>query len=156
MAYSPASCAPELGLRIVITPLKNRARWVGTRTQLEAEGFVPADQEWPQGAKPTRWELGSVSFYIHRVKKQPIEATGDNELFQITTHYWSVNYQQRDIATKAKELATALRRGGPEWHAAWKLHHQARIDESFQAFKRDLLGQKRRGRPAKASQGAAA
>ena len=156
MAHSPASCAPELGLRIVIAPLRNRARWVGTHAQLEAEGFVPADQEWPQGTKATSWKLGSVSFYIHRVKTQPAEATGDNELFQVTTHYWDVNCQQRDIATKAKELAAALRHGGPEWRAALRLHHQAQIDGSFQAFKRDLLGQKRRGRPAKASQGAAA
>ena len=156
MTKSSAPSAPELGLRIVITPLKTRARWVGTRAQLEAEGFVPADQEWPQGVKPTSWKLGSVSFYIHRVKTQPAEATGGNELFQVTTHYWDVNYQHRNIAAKAKELAAALMHGGPQWSAAWNLHYQARIDSSFQAFKRDLLGQKRRGRPTKSHQGASA
>jgi hypothetical protein len=156
MAQSLASGAPDLGARIIITPLKNTARWIGTRAQLEAEGFIPEGQAWPEGNKHTSWKIGDVHFFIHCGKTTRNDAIDADHQYRINSHLWDGKCHDRAIRAKAVELAALVKHGGPEWSANWERHFAARQDKAFQEFKRNLLGQKRRGKPtaqAKATRG---
>ena len=124
----------------------HRAVWLGTRIQLEAEGFLPPKNEaWPSGRNFLRIELGKAWACVYRAdaaRDEPTPAT----LYRVHHYSNGRDYAQRTAARKIKEAATLLSIGGPDWHKAYDLHWKARCDDKFQEFKRTLLGQKKRGR----------
>ena len=139
------SFTPELGIRIRFSDYK--ADWWGTRAQLEAEGFIPEDTVWPGGKKFTRFENATAWFCIYRVGGDGTAPT-EQTLYRVHHYSQKADGKQRLLARKLREALDIAAIGGPEWTAAYRKHDEARRDDAFQQFKRALLGQKKRGRPA--------
>lgn len=164
----PATCAAmgqdtERELRIEIRPYDlDLAEYYGTRAQLEAEGVIPKNTEWPRAAAELRWECGKFVFLLHRAR--PDGMRGPKKLW-VEGDWWCLRWElinqpdhgTREIKRKARELEEAVYRasaaGRREWDAQWGRLQAARQDMAFQCFK-DLLvpAPKKRGRPAKARQ----
>lgn len=142
------SFTPELGIRIRFSDYKTD--WRGTRAQLEAEGFIPEDTVWPVGKKFTRFENATAWFCLYRVGG---DGTAPTEQTLYRVHHYSQKHDgtKRQLAKKLREALDIAAIGGPEWTAAYHKHYEARRDDAFQAFKRALLGQKKRGRPGAAA-----
>lgn len=140
---------PELGIRIRISEFK--VNWFGTRAELEAEGFIPEATDWPTGKRHTLVQMPTVWFCIHRLKPDGTDP-GPDTVYKVEHYSQFRDGLQRRVAKKMREVHTLLQVGGTEWHAEFTKHCEARNDNAFQAFKRNLLGQKKRGRPAKADQ----
>lgn len=153
MAYPRTQ--PELGLHIRINPETCHARWVGTRADLEAEGFLPSDLSWPAcGSDSARFNAPGCWFSLRLVAGQD-RAPESQRLYRLE-HYPDsglIDRTQRLLTLKIREAQEIAAVGSPQWCAAWDRQNTARLDQPFQSFKRALLGQKKRGRkPATESQ----
>lgn len=151
----------ERELRIEIRPYDlDLAEYYGTRAQLEAEGVIPKDTEWPRAAAALRWECGKFVFLLRRAR--PDGMRGPMKLW-IEGDWWCLRWElidqpdhgTREIKRKARELEEAVYRasaaGQRERAAQWGRLQEARHDKAFQRLKALVVpAPKKRGRPAKA------
>lgn len=123
------------------------AEYIGTRTQLEAEGVIPPQTKWPDGFNSVFWTVAGVRFWLRR--ERPEGARGPRKAF-LDCDNWclrmdpeNIDCANQAIKLKAKELAELTYRqsakGRAEWDRSWKLFWKAQEDDKFQAFK-NLLG----------------
>lgn len=120
--------------------------FIGSRSQIVAEGVVPPMMKWPQGFNSISWEAAGL---IYRLKRQrPEGAKGPRRAF-LECDNWAlfmfpIDDEQVEIARKSRELALALQRLTPEWQEQRKrqlrLYYAACEDEKFQAFKALIPG----------------
>lgn len=135
--------SPEMGIHVRYFPY--HAQWVGTRAQLESEGVVPADFKWPAGRRGDKFETASNWFFLERYKYDGAEPT-DETLYRLRIYDHTVDFRERAAKQKLREAQEILAIRTPEgarMHAAWL---NTLYDRDFQAFKRNLLGLKKRGR----------
>lgn len=133
-------------------------RYHGTAEQLIAEGLIPEGFKWPTGCARVSYEIGKFSFYMGRCRpdgmKGPMSlwAHGDHWFMQRSlTSEKGKGFHAGSIYTKKMELADAIYRSTPEWSHVWHRAYQAKIDDSYMAFRQQLLGAepRRSGRPQK-------
>jgi hypothetical protein len=137
--------AQDLGAHLTIKPLQSCAEWLGTRAQLEAEGFIPPGTAWPQGHKPTRFETTANLFCLYL--RSTHSAACSEPIYKVYQYsHAGPNCLRIRINAKLRELAVLASFGSEKWSADNKRFYQARGDAGFQAFKRALLGQKKPGR----------
>ena len=135
--------APEL--RIEIFP-DVWVQYVGTAAQIQGEGLIPADFEWPRAAANKRWEACGFAFWLRRFRpdnhKGPMRSwlELDNWLLRVSVAgrdcHW---HARRSLERKAEALRAEYHRhtpeGAREWEAAWDRYWQTVKDQRFQAFK---------------------
>lgn len=137
-----------LGLRIDINPELGIARWHGTRQQLEDEGIITPDDEWPKTPHDSSRLAAANCFFVIRLAPGQETEPEHHRIYQVN-HYagaGSEDWRQRRAMLKVKEAAHILSIGSPQWCADLRRHDAAKADQKFQNFKRALLGQKKRGR----------
>lgn len=150
----------DLGeLTIIISPgAWAYCEYIGTRTQLEAEGVIPAGTEWPDGFFDIRWKASDLDFWLRRQRPEGVKGPRrafldcDNWCLRMRKSDW--NAFDGDIERKAKDLRRMIYDQSPEGRAAFMtmidLSLDADDDEKFQAFKALIPGlipppRKRRG-----------
>ena len=127
----------------------------GSRAQLEAEGVIPPDTEWPEGGASVSWEAGKFEYSLSRTR--PDGMKGPMKLW-LAGDWWNLRFQlkvrpdhgTRAIRKKAAELADEMYRHSAagqyqcsrDWAAYWKTQE----DQKFLAFKAQIpaLAPKRR------------
>ena len=145
MAY--ADVTPELGIKFILNPTTSEARWIGTRLQLEEEGIIPPTVTWLNRRKPERWDIGPHTIYfLYALGVAAGQQPTADALWMLRSLYHDGKQRDRIAKMKLREIAAMYEPITPEWHARWKRLNAARTDRRFQQIKRDLLGQKRRGR----------
>jgi hypothetical protein len=150
----------ELKVRILPSPL-NFWEYEGSRAQLEGEGVIPVDIQWPEGTQSCEWESGRFRYWLRRTRPDGVK--GPMKVWT-SGDYWSLrcyliggpDVNASRILELRRALAEELYRQSPagraEWNAQWKRYCEAGRDEAFQAFKSTLLperkkpGRKARGR----------
>jgi hypothetical protein len=158
----PAFQVAERELIIEIYP-RGCDWWIGTRAQLQAEGVIPADFEWPQGLAGKSWTAGNLEYWLYR--RRPDGHKGpkssclevDNWACRRT---WAAHgrdgFANARIYEKRVALAEELWALTPAADQQLSRYWAAHKDKSFQAFKAIFLPQpkkpqpKKRGRPSKA------
>ncbi|WP_321951924.1 hypothetical protein [Paraburkholderia bannensis] len=131
----------EMQIRIDI---ERYTEYRGTQSQLEAEGIVPANFEWPLGKKWVKWSANGLDFSLCRTKSEAMK--GPAKLW-LEVDYWLLRFSPADasweseqIRLKARELRCAIHRQSNEWwqifHATASAFRNSQNDEKFQAFKR--------------------
>lgn len=140
----------EAELRIALNPEKNRARWVGTWEQLAQEGVVPIDKEPADDARHCGWVADGMHYAVRRAN-----SSDDPAVFEVKTSYFGGDMRARAIKQKLAELSILIHPCRTELIEHIRAHGKARQDVAFQEFKRNLLGQKRRGRKPINTNGAA-
>lgn len=148
MAHSLTSAAPDLGPRIIIKLNQSKVIWHGNRDQLEAEGFIPSDLEWPTGKKHASFDTAANWFRLYWVNWQTPDAV---HLYKVHQYSQTMDLRERLIQAQAIDLAKEINAFGKVAQERRELYYKSRWDREFQEFKRNLLGQKRRGRPAKSN-----
>lgn len=169
-AMQQKSCMQEIHpedigeLRIELDPSAGWAFFIGTRMQLEAEGVIPSDFDWPDGFRQYNWEADGLHFTLFR--QRPPGAKGARRMFfdcdnwKLRMHRGGIHgyepYNQREIRLRERELRAMRHRASPEGarelEARWSAVCRARADRDFSAFKAlipCLMPEpgKRRGRP---------
>ncbi|MDO8787780.1 MAG: hypothetical protein Q7J42_06890 [Sulfuritalea sp.] len=160
---APTSAAADAALGLVVITERWFSRFDGTRAQLEAEGILPKDFEWPIDHDATpRWQVGPFDFWLHRERppgaKGPRKQFSDCDWFSLgwglTDH---LSLAEEGIARKAQELKDAIYRNSAEGQAKWSAQYEryrvACQDKEFQAFKATIPGlvAPKRGRRPKCS-----
>lgn len=174
MAHSASLGTPTLAASDLLISIHPRActRYHGTAAQLIAEGLIPDDFKWPHKATRVSFEMGKFTHYMGRRRpeglKGPMSAWAEGDYWFLQrrlTAQEGNGLHQAQIYEKAMELADAIGRHKPEWTHTFKRAQEARKDDTYQAFRLQMLGapKRGRGRPAKntnaantKSQGAAA
>jgi hypothetical protein len=132
--------------------------WHGTSAQLQAEGLIPADFEWPKRLAHKSWTDDRFEYWLYR--ERPTGHKGPQ------SSYWEAdNWACRRLLlahgrdgfahARLHEISVSLQ------HELWahtsaareqfKRYWAAHEDQSFQAFKAIFVPQpKKRGRPSKA------
>jgi hypothetical protein len=145
-------------LQIEINP-RVFTEYQGTAAQLIAEGLIPDGFKWPIRSVRVTIEVGKFSLRIGRQRpkghKGPMKswASGDcwfvrRELAAPVGDIWC----DAEIYVKTKELKSVIYRGTREFartaNASWRAH----CDDEYQAFRRLVFPEPKRGpgRPAKA------
>ncbi|MGK8202916.1 hypothetical protein ACRS8P_29160 [Burkholderia cenocepacia] len=145
-SFSPdaKSCPIDVGeLTILLDPISGGASYIGTRAQIEAEGIVPSNTQWPDRFECIRWTDGDNEFWLRR--DRPEGAKGprrdflkcDNWRLGILRRNW--NPFDHQIMRKTEELRKMIHRDSRAGRAAfgkfWDALQVARDDQKFQAFK---------------------
>lgn len=122
-------------------------RFEGTAAQLQDEGLIPQEFEWPRENAEASWESRGCSFDLRRVR--PKGHRGPRKSW-LELDNWAVTvkptdrggygtYPMRCLNRKAEDLKNEYRRlaaeGSAEWHAHWKSYWAALGDRKFQDFK---------------------
>lgn len=105
MAQSSSTAAPDLGPRIVIKFDQSKVIWHGTRAQLEAEGLIPSDLEWPTGKKQARFDTKDNWFCLYWVNWQ---TPADIPLYKLDQYSQTMDLRQRLIDAKVIALAKSV------------------------------------------------
>jgi len=162
--HSAASIAAEPTARELIVCIEPtyRARYMGTRAQLEAEGVIPKDTEWPEGGANACWEVGKLKFTLNRTR--PDGMKGPMSLW-LAGDYWCLDIdvncrdwrwrKRQEIDKMSKALIEDMRRYCPQAIRERNLqrdrYRKANRDTAFQAFKAKFIPQRKKpGRPPKA------
>lgn len=139
--------APDLGareLRVVIRPYKlDFWEYHGTRAQLEAEGVIPANTEWPERSQSLYWDDGRLRWSLCRTRpeglKGPMKLWTSGDWWNLRCDRLNLDHATQRILTKRRELAKELYRqsaaGQREWDLSWSRYWEAHQDKAFQAFK---------------------
>lgn len=138
----------ELGeLTIVLRPAgMHLCEYIGTRRQLQAEGVIPSDLQWPEGFSYAHWESDGIAFSL--IRKRPEGAKGPRKMFsdcdcwRLRMEAMGRDYVADEIRKKEEELqklrfqhsAAGLRAFRKNLHDLLSAHN----DCAFQAFK-DLV-----------------
>lgn len=136
----------------------------GTRAQLEAEGVLPADVEWPRPYATSYWEAAGFAYSLRRLRPDGHKGAMrtwqeiDSWILLITVvdhdHFW---HARRAIERKTEELRAEIHRHTPAWwsecEGMMRRIDAARHDLKFQAFKALVPGliPPKRGRKPKAA-----
>lgn len=139
---------PALGLRVDLKPERGLARWYGTRQQLEDEGIIAPDDEWPQTPHDRIRRAAGNCFFVIQIAPGQEAAPEPHRIYQVN-HYAGAggeDRRQHRAMLKVKEAAHILAIGTHKWCEDLRRHDAARADQPFQNLKRALLGQKKRGR----------
>lgn len=136
-------------------------QYEGTRAQLEAEGVIPPDTQWPQGKKCLWWTEGRLRFRLCRTR--PNGAKGSASVWA-QADWWCLHCQTTTdpnpvagrIQALASEMAKAIHESTPAGHREWferfNRYQASRADKAFQGFMAALLPQRKKpGRPAQAT-----
>ena len=150
-------------LRIEICP-RGYDWWHGTGAQLQAEGLIPADFDWPKGKEHGSWVSGRFEFWLFRVRPEGHKGPKSSWL---ESDSWAC---RRVLATQARdgfmaadlyEKQQALTQ--EQWTHTLQAYEQrerywtASEDQAFQAFKSSLIAaRKKPARTLKAAQPATA
>ncbi|WP_322027844.1 hypothetical protein [Burkholderia sp. BCC1977] len=130
-------------LTIIMDRGWSRTEFIGTRTQLEDEGVIPIEIEWPDGFRSVSWDANGLCYWMQR--QRPEGAKGprrdflkcDNWYLRVDSTSW--DYDRSVIETKANELRQLLVAQSPEGKAERSLqrtrYSAAVEDKKFQAFK---------------------
>lgn len=149
-ALSPTSAhsAPDLPERELHIEIE-RDHWfqcIGTAAQLQAEGLIPHDFEWPQAATTKIWQANGFEYWLHRTRpeghKGPMRSwlALDNWFVRVRVasrdHDWLT---RKALDRKAEDLKAEYHRiseaGSREWRAGWERFRAAQKDPGFQHFK---------------------
>ncbi|WP_154671176.1 hypothetical protein [Paraburkholderia mimosarum] len=145
---STPSADRELQIRIDI---ERYTEYKGTRAQLEAEGIIPPDLEWPEGGRDTEWTSGQTEYVLCRCR--PDGLRGPNSVW-LRGNYdcWMLrifpggcaDVINSQIRLKLREVHRALYFRSAEGQACstrtWQAAAKAHTDERFQAFKALIPG----------------
>ena len=121
----------------------------GTQAQLQAEGIIPAETEWPRGRESVLWEDGRYLWCLRRTR--PDDLKGPMRLWT-SGDWWSLRcdlLNGPDIAMlrvirKQRELIDEVYRQSAAGHQAgidrMKRFFASEEDKVFQAFKEKIPG----------------
>ena len=149
-AKAAAPAQPERELRINLWR-DNVVMFEGTAAQLQAEGVIPDELEWPRAAADANWEAGGFDYSLCRCRpaghKGPMSSwlALDNWRIRIGVigrdYRWGI---RRSLERKAEELRADYYRhttaGAREWEANWRRYWQTVEDKRFQKFKALIPG----------------
>ena len=124
--------------------------YYGTAAQLQAEGLIPKDIEWPHAAGATHWTINTFEFTLRRARpeghKGPMKSWLGLDSWLVRVEPRGCNFyyfSRRSIARKAEDLAREIHRQTAAGQREWLLHCNrlmaAKEDIGFQAFKSSLL-----------------
>lgn len=147
-------CTAGRELVVVIRP-RGLLFWSyeGTRAQLEAEGVIPADLQWPlpeHGRHAVHWELGRQRFTLCRTRpadlKGPMSAWIRGDWWELRCDLLGApSYMEQQLLDAKRELARAQYRQSPEgqraFDAHWARYWPAQKDAAFQAMLRRIVPQ---------------
>lgn len=134
-------------------PLYGWTHVMGTREQLVAGGWVPADVRWPAKRREcVTFTLGELSATLCLASPHRARAAGrspdDTYAVGLRRLQWSWQQQQRLQAERLARQARALLDDEPQRRLAASM--RAAADGAFQAFLRQALGEAAPGRGAAA------
>ena len=153
-AAAPGLCARELTISIWA------GDWVtyeGTRAQLEDEGLIPKDAEWPARDSILEWKAGGLDYQLHRTRPAGLKGPKrtwlemDNWCVYVQpdrTNFRLDDWYAQCIEEKAEALRAEIHRYSPAGRRAeatscnqrWAAHQ----DKAFQAFKSTLLPERKK------------
>lgn len=137
------------GLTIIIDADYGWVHYIGTRTQLEAEGILPGEPCWPDGFARSDGEANGIHFTLKR--ERPEGAKGPRRDF-IDSDNWRLtmsrvnapSVQDCQLRMKVKEIRRLVYEQTREGEAArrklWARYGEAERDVAFQAFKSLIPG----------------
>lgn len=144
------ACPDECALRVIIRPLRlDFWEFEGTRAELEGEGVIPPDTDWPEGAQGHRWEAGRFQYWLRRIRpeglKGPMKLWTSGDWWCLRCHLiGGPGVAARRILDKRRELAAEIYRQSPAWERAWQTEYARSVaaekDKAFQAFKTLIPG----------------
>ncbi len=130
-------------LRIEIDDRYGVVRYTGTRMQLEAEGIIPADYQWPDGYQRFEWTAGEFRFAVGR--ERPTGAKGSRRAFFDCDNWYLSMWRENEcyVDRKVWLLEREIKRvkyvesaaGRREQDARSCKFYRAQGDKAFQAFK---------------------
>ena len=131
----------ERELIIEIHP-RDYLQWRGSSSQLQAEGLIPADFQWPECRGASGWSADGFDYRVQRCRPAGMKGS----MRQWTRgDYWSLRREpslrseevdaQKEIYEKQCALADVLWRQTPAAHVQRSLFRQAGQDVQFQSFK---------------------
>lgn len=126
----------------------------GTQTQLEAEGLIPEDLQWPAGYGDLMWTSGTFQFWLRR--RRPKGAKGPRNLHR-DADCWCLRWSLKDraahdrgiaikVALLQKQLFDLSPQGQRHRAGLSNAHLKATCDARFQAFKASIPGLVKPGR----------
>lgn len=142
--HNSAAAAPVLSatgeLTIHICP-RAYEDWYGSRAQLEAEGFVIPDGEWPDAFDDLRWQAAGFNYWLRR--QRPEGAKGPRKAFAGCDHWFirrsltatAGHWNEAALYEKRQELADLQRRQTREGSAQFERYWESTKDKRFQTFK---------------------
>jgi len=133
----------ELQVRILSVGM-DFSEFCGTRAQLEAEGVIPPDMEWPDGKKRLCWESGKFSCWLQRIRPEGLK--GPMKLW-VEGDWWCLrrnlvhqpSYYMREILRKNAEIDALVYQGSAQGWAErqtnFDRYWDTTKDARFRAFK---------------------
>lgn len=127
----------------------------GTRAQLEAEGIIPPETQWPEGTGDHYFNAGPFEFWLRRTR--PDDLRGPMRLWT-NGDWWMLrctllerkDHATREILKKKRELEQAIYRNSLQGQREASMQFarllKARQDEAFRAFKAKVVPERRRPR----------
>lgn len=120
----------------------------GTQAQLEEEGLIPEDLQWPAGYDYLRWTSGTFQFWLRR--QRPLGAKGPRKLYR-DADCWCLRWELKDDASRDRDTAIRVAllqkqlfdlspQGQRHRAVLFNAHWQATCDARFQAFKASIPG----------------
>ncbi|CAE6835357.1 hypothetical protein [Paraburkholderia domus] len=129
----------ELEIEIV---RDQKARYYGSRAQLEDEGIVPEGTEWPSGRESLRWYVGELEFWLRRCRprdmKGPAKLWMEGDFWFLHISRFGEGCTDWDVRRHQRALKEAI-----YWASEQGRHHamdtiersiEADADQDFQAF----------------------
>lgn len=155
------AAAQALGGELIITIEHGDVRYEGTAAQLQVEGFIPADLEWPRGRIDRHWCANGFRYWLRRARpaghKGPSRSWIEGDNWRLTVQPEG-NAIARVQALRLKALSDQLAQeihcqsleGQLERREQWDRICRANEDKVFQAFKSTFLPERKKpGRPPK-------
>lgn len=154
IAHEPMPCVEQVcELKIAIYP-RSYVRWIGTGAQLQAEGLIPADFEWPNGLAKKYWTAGKFEYQLLRVRPEGHKGPRSSYLEVDNWDYRRGLLNQGFEEARIYEARVALEK--EIWtHTPAAIQHFGRYwtaheDKSFQSFKSIFMPQPKKScRPSK-------
>lgn len=139
-AKSASTNTPELAIRYYPG---SWIRYSGTRAQLETEGLVPCELQWPCRAATKQWRDGRHEFTLQRARQPGARNApwAEGNYWDLTIWLSAGRRSPLELAIIEKEMAVrALRHansseGRRESEVRYAAVQRANADTAFQAFK---------------------
>ena len=152
---APGLCAHELIITIW------RGEWVqyeGTRAQLEDEGLIAKDAEWPACATSVRWKAGGFDYWLRRTRPDGLKGPKrtwlvmDNWFIRVEVADRPSDWRERrGIEEKRDALRAEIHSCSPlgrfERSIQWRTLWAARDDKALQAFKSSFVPERKKPGP---------
>lgn len=145
---APAAAAGDLRVSIWLDQF---AEYSGTAAQLQAEGLIPADFDWPHAAADKHWQAGGYCYSLRRTRPEGHKGAMrtwlqlDNWCLRVRVDGLNcVQINRRHLDRQAKALQAEYHRltpaGQREFTAEFQRAWAAKKDKRFQAFKALIPG----------------